>query len=372
MMREKPNTTQGSIEMSANFIRTLIRSTRAAAALSLLALPISAYAEVEIDPGDTASGLEADGGDSEVCDDNLTVECSVSFNLEDAEVGAKVDAQQSGAGVASAELFTDFSVSDDSEAVLLGSFVSGRVDVAGLLVALAADAMASVEVSLLVNDVTAGDVLVGAQTVVSETIVNGSLPASRSSAVVIPVALKRGHEYRISLVIAAEAAGSAVEEIGAQSNFVNTASWSDLSVTAGQDPFGAIAGLDSRVSDLESDMARLILVVRKLVADLGDLEALVDRIANALRDLKETVAELREDFEAHTHTYLTGRGTGHNKVPAITTSPSDGDSIPEATPPGNSGNAPGHSGNAPGNSGNEGSDKEKDECSTWNKLRGRC
>jgi hypothetical protein len=352
--------------MSVNFIRTLIRSTRAAAALSLLVLPISAYAAV-IDPGDTASGLMADGGNIlEECELGIGEPvCSVSFNLADNEVGAEVDADADEAGVASGELFTDFSVSGDSEAVLLGSFVSGRVDVAGLLRALAADAMASVEVSLLVNDVTAGGVLVGAQTVVSETIVNGSLPASRSSAVVIPVALTRGHDYRISLVIAAEAAGSVAETIGAQSDFVNTASWSGLSVTAGQDPFGAIAGLDSRVSDLESDMARLIPVVRQLVADLGDLEALVDRIANALRDLKETVAELREDFEAHTHTYLTGKGNGHNKVPAITTSPSDGDSIPEATPPGNSGNAPGHNGN-------EGSDKEEDKCSTLNKRRGRC
>jgi hypothetical protein len=362
--------------MPSNFFR-ILRGSTWAAALALLAIPIAAHAAVEIDPGDTASDLAADGGNIlEQCATTATENCQVGISVLSNEVGARVDADFGGAGAASAELFTDFSISGYSEAVLLGSFVSGQVDVTGLLLALANDAMASVDVSLHVMDMTAG-VLVGAQTVVSETVVNGQLPVSNNSAVVIPVALTRGHDYRISLIIAADAVGG--DLLGAESDFTDTASWTGLSVTAGQDPFGAIDDLADRVTDVESDVARLIPVVRKLVEDLDLLEALVARIANALRDLQQTVAELREDFDNHTHAYLTGKGKGHNKVVATTTSPSDGSVAPVATPPGNSGDAPGNSGDAPGNSGdapgNSGdadSGESPASCSGRDRRHGRC
>jgi hypothetical protein len=300
--------------MLKNLVRVSRFTTKAAAALSLLALPLAAHAAVEIDPGDTESALAADGGKVlEQCATTPDETCTVSINTAFNEVGARVDAEANGAGVARGEIFTDFSISNDSEAALIGSFVSGQVDVDGRLEAFAANAMASVDVSLQVTDMTAG-VLVGAQTVLSHTVVNGSLPVAHSKAVVVPLPLTRGHDYRISLIIAARAEGSVSEAIGALSDFVGTASWLGLSVTAGQDPFEPLA----------------------------ELEALVDRIANALRDLQKTVAELREDFESHTHTYLTGRGQGHNNTEATTTSPSDGDVTPEASDAGNSqGGSPG-------------------------------
>lgn len=334
--------------MSHNIVAFMRGCLSSAALITLIALPLAAHAVVDIDPGDTASGLVADGGNVlEECATTANETCTVAINAAANEVGALVAAEPPGAGVASGEVFADFHVSGDADAVLPGSSVSAQVDVAGVLAALAADAMASVEVSLQVKDMTAG-VLVGAQSVVGHTVVNGSLPVSHSKAVVIPVALTRGHDYRISLIIAAEAAGSVAEVIGAESDFVNTASWSDLSVTAGRDPFGAIARLAGRVSDLE---------------------ALVDRIANALRDLQRTVAQLREDFENHTHTYLTGKGAGHNKVDATTTTPSgDGGAV---TLPGNSGNAP-PAVTPPGNSGDAGSQAGATECSGRDKRHGRC
>jgi outer membrane murein-binding lipoprotein Lpp len=300
--------------MLAKLVRIARCSTRAAVALTLLALPLTAHAAVEIDPGGTASDLAAEGGNIlEECATTATETCTVSINAAGNEVAALVAAEADGAGAASGEVFTDFSISVDSEAPLLGSVVSGQVDVDGLLEALEADAMASVDVSLQVMDMTAG-VLVGAQTVVSHAVVNGSLPVSRSNAVVIPLPLTRGHDYRISLVIAAEAAGSVSTATGALSDFASTASWSGLSVTAGQDPFEAIAALAGRVSDLESDVA--------------DLESDVDQIATELQDLTLIVEELSEDFESHTHTYLTGKGVGHNNTEATTTPPSDGDLTP--------------------------------------------
>jgi hypothetical protein len=204
--------------------------------------------------------------------------------------------------------------------------------------------------------------------------VNGELPVSNNSAVVIPVALTRGHDYRISLIIAADAEGGDI--LGAESDFIDTASWTGLSVTAGQDPFGAIAGLDERVSNLESDVARLIPVVRRLVADLDILEALVGRIANALRDLQQTVAELREDFDSHTHAYLTGKGVGHNNTVATTTSPSDGASIlPVAGAPGNSGNTKSDESDKSdksSESSKSGKSDNSNECSSRDRRRGSC
>jgi hypothetical protein len=221
--------------MLDNLVQIARCSTRAAAALTLLALPLAAHAAVEIDPGDTASDLAADGGNIlEQC--VATATCTVSINAAGNEVGALVDAEADGDGAASGEVFTDFSISDGSEATLIGSFVSGRVDVDGILEALEAHARASLDVSLQVMDMTAG-VLVGAQTVVSQTVVNGSLLVSHSNAVVIPLPLTRGHDYRISLILAVEAAGSVDGETGALSDFVSTASWSRLSLTAGQEPF---------------------------------------------------------------------------------------------------------------------------------------
>ena len=39
--------------------------------------------------------------------------------------------------------------------------------------------------------------------------------------------------------------------------------------------------------------------------------------AALVADLQEQIDQLREDLENHTHTYLTGRGMGHNNTQAI-------------------------------------------------------
>jgi hypothetical protein len=281
-------------------------SAVAAVALILFVLPVAALAAVDIDPGTTESDLAAEGGNVlEECADSATQTCTVVINAADNEVGALVDVTDEGSGVASGEIFTDFNITGEDGA-LVGSFLSAVVDVSGVLSGLGPKGLASVKASLEVTDTTAG-VLVAADTVVNDSIVDGIIPVSEKNAVVMPLPLNRGHSYRISLILEARAVGSPGDVDGALSDFIKTARWFGLSVTAGRDPFGLIAIIDARLDQLETDV--------------DALEERVDGIEADIVDLDEKVEQLREDFDNHGHTYLTGKGTGHNNTEAETGAP---------------------------------------------------
>jgi len=269
-------------------------------ALFLLALPAAAPAAVDIDPGTTASDLVADdGGIIEECTDTASETCTVVINAAGNEVGALVDATADGAGIASGEVFADFNVLGTADAPLVGSFLSAEVSVSGVLSGLGPNASASVRASLEVKDTTA-DVLVAAQTVVDDSITDGTRALSGATAVAMPLPLTGGHSYRVSLILEAQAAGSPGDAAAALSDFANTASWSGLSVTAGTDALALISQLDGRVTQLESD---------------------VDALAASIGELDQELEQLREDFDSHGHTYLTGMGAGHNNVEAETGGP---------------------------------------------------
>jgi hypothetical protein len=159
-----------------------------------------------------------------------------------------------------------------------------------------------VEASLEVTDTTDG-VLIAAETVVNETIADGKIPVAEKSVVAMSLPLNRGHSYRVSLILEAGAVAGVggVGDVGsALSDFLDTASWSDLSVTAGVDPFALIVIIDARLDQLETGL---------------------EELEGTVAELEETVAELREDFDNHSHTYLTGRGVGHNNTEAETGTP---------------------------------------------------
>jgi hypothetical protein len=291
-------------DLLMNFSRGI---TASVFALTLLALPVAAVAAVDIDPGMTASDLAAEGGNIlNECDDTATETCTVVINDADNEVGVLVDVTEDGSGIASGEVYTDFNITGANEGALVGSFLSADVDVFGVLSGLGPKAFASVKASLEVRDTTE-DVLVAAETVVDDSIADGTLPVSGANAVAMPLPLTRGHSYRVSLIVQALAVGSPGDDAGALSDFVNTASWSDLSVTAGDDPFALISQLDIRVTQLETDV--------------DVLEERVDVIEGDVEELDEKVDQLREDFDNHSHTYLTGKGTGHNNTEADTGAP---------------------------------------------------
>jgi hypothetical protein len=179
-----------------------------------------------------------------------------------------------------------------------------------------------VKASLEVTDTTEG-VLIAAKTVVNDRVVDGKLPIGERNAVALPLPLNRGHSYRVSLILETLAVGSPGDSGGALSDFLNTASWFDLSVTAGVDPFALIVIIDARLDQLESDV--------------DALEEQVDDITGDLDELTETVEDLREDFDNHSHTYLTGRGQGHNNTEASTTTPiGGGEPEPKDDGPGDS------------------------------------
>ena len=262
-------------------------------ALILLALPVAAVAAVDIDPGTTASDLVADDGNIiEECTDTATETCTVVINAAGNEVGALVEATADGTGVASGEVFADFNITGDGGGALVGSVLSAEIDVTGVLNGLGPNAFASVKAALQVRDTTS-DVLIAAETVADDSVTGGSRSLSGANTVVLPLALTSGHSYRVSLMIRAQATGSSGDAAGAVSDFVNTASWSGLSVTAGADPFALIAQLEARVDGIE--------------ADLGELD--------------QKVEQLREDFDNHSHTYLTGKGVGHNNTEVETGTP---------------------------------------------------
>ena len=169
------------------------------------------------------------------------------------EVGALVDVTEDGSGVASGEVYTDFNITGIKSGALVGSYLSAEVDVSGVLSGLGPKAFASVKASLEVKDTTA-DVVIAAETVVDDSIADGTIPVSGVNAVAMSLPLSSGHSYRVSLIIEAQAVGSPGDAAGAISDFVNTASWSGLSVTAGLAPFALIAKLDARVSELETDL----------------------------------------------------------------------------------------------------------------------
>jgi uncharacterized coiled-coil protein SlyX len=183
-----------------------------------------------------------------------------------------------------------------------------------------------VKASLQVTDTTA-DMLVAAEIIVLEGVVDGKLPVSVKNEVAMLLPLNRGHSYRVSLILEARAEGNGNVD-GALSDFLNTARWFDLSVTAGRDPFGLIAIIDARLDQLETDVAALEEQVDGIAEDLEELDEKVDGIAEDLEELDEKVEELREDFDDHSHTYLTGRGQGHNNTEAETGAPL----VPEGEP----------------------------------------
>jgi outer membrane murein-binding lipoprotein Lpp len=107
------------------------------------------------------------------------------------------------------------------------------------------------------------------------------------------------------------------------------------------DPFALIVIIDARLDQLETDVDALEEQVEGIAEDLEELDEKVDGIAEDLEELDEKVEELRDDFDSHSHTYRTGKGTGHNNTEAETGAalvpevgpvddPGDGDGVASA------------------------------------------
>jgi hypothetical protein len=257
--------------------------------LALLLPADGALAQTNVDPDDVFTDLAADGYDS-----NCAVNCSVSADLPNSTLMASTTAGESETNDVEAILSASFDVSAESEdpedeTKLVGSTISLSVSADGALTASGTDSSAGYRLDVQVVDTSESDMLVATQKIGESSVTNGTEDVLLLEPVVLPVSLTRGHSYSVELVLFLKAAGDDTPG-SASAEFASTASWDDLTIAAGSDVFGAIADLDGRVEKLETD-----------------------------------VADLREDFENHTHEYLTGKGVGHNNTVATTTHPDSTD-----------------------------------------------
>lgn len=299
-------------------------------ALLLAAGP--ARAEGTVDPGGTLSDLDADEGSTTCLESDAT--CDAMVLLDQNAVQLLIDVGSDESSEQSVQISSAFTVSEGegvaAESPLLNSIVSLDVFIEGLLEAVLETSSASYRVQVEVRDRTAGDALVANQTVSQEETGAGLLDVGSRESLVLNVPLTRGHTYDVILVLSATAMGAT--DGSALVDFFNAGGlvgWESLTVMAGADPFGAIAmlssrvdGLDRRLTKVEGDVAGLQEEVEDIQSDVRKLTRRVKALEDDVEEIDRTLERLIEAFRVHTHTYLTGRGNGHNNTIATTTAPS--------------------------------------------------
>ena len=299
------------------------------------AVCLAATPALAIDPDETISDITADASATTCAD----ATCDVMFDLPNNTLQVRTRAGSDEATGASASISADVTVSAENEddPALTVSTISLTVEAAGALAADGLTSSASYRIDVRVTD-TDGGAVVAAQKVAEGVLDVDGEDIDVSELVVLSAALRRGHTYRVALIVTVDAdadeLGSASADLLFNDGF---ARWVNLTVAAGSDAFGLIAALQDQVDVLEG-------VVDLLEGQVDLLEAEIDA--------------LRADFENHTHDYRTGRGNGHNNEVATTTTPDDGPEVqPVVDQPGNSENSngvPGTGSDAPGDSGSSG------------------
>jgi len=347
--------------------------------LSLALLAASpALAEVALAPGETASDVAADASTSKCDPEN----CQVSFDLPSSTLLLEAMSVDGAEAEASATLLSSFAITADGtdpsdETPLLGSSLSLTVDANGILEIDGDDSLAAYRLDVLVTDV-ATNAPIGSAKVADGATVGGSEVVNVSEVEVLNLNLIRGHRYQVALTLSVFTSAGAIGS--ATANFGNSsASWEGLTIVAGADVLGGIGDLEARVDELEEDVDQLQVDVVQLQGDVVVLEEDVDQLQVDVVQLEEDVAELggdledlEDEFESHTHEYLTGRGTGHNNTTATTSVPddSDGPSIDPIDEDDDVSIDDDEEDDSPGNSGKKGK-KDKGPFSFWKMLTGR-
>lgn len=335
--------------------------------LATLAAAPAAGQPLELTPGDVLTDVEAqDGATTCLPEEGF---CEVEILGTANTLRLVVSAGPTEDNAARASIFTDFTVTREDEggigpvesgdgSNLLGSLVTLEVSGRGTFVAGDPDHLVSYRVDVQVTDTTAGDLPVGAAKLDSGLSRGSPLSIEVDETVTLPVPLVTGHVYRISLILSLDAAsvGDFSEDPAVVDFFADGfLGWTDLNIIAGTDPFAAIAALAGEVNELDSRVTQTELKNTEQDDRLDTLEdradvidERVDKLEDRADAIEERVDELEEDLRTHTHTYLTGRGVGHNNTNATTTKPS----FPEADGPGD---GPGDGGGeGPGDGGDDG------------------
>ena len=284
--------------------------------LLLLAAPVAGRAAtITVSPGTTSPSLEADdciiasgslGDDSGLeCSPLIcAAHCDAAGNR--AQIGFDVSNYNLGRRFVETTVYTEFLVEggDGAGHELDGtvSFDAGWKGVWTLLGILTGFNKVESSVTLLLWDRTTGKLIRQLEIHHLDAQSAGSLPEipldlgagldEGGSTNSITAKVVRGHRYRVGLKIRAEGVGALNSTINL--DYVSApgygAWWNDLKVAVSSD-------LEQRIGDLEERMTRL--------------EARVD-------SLDSRVDEIHEQLLHHAHTYLTGRGEGHNNTVATT------------------------------------------------------
>jgi len=299
------------------------------------------------DPGSLHTGLSPTGGDVADCvvqdPAGSTTFCDRSSTPGTSTITEYVYATEGGASssTTAATLYYDFAISASTsraETPLIMSLISMDISWAGFLMSEGPRGSAQFKVEIFVTDITdmpeVTDVayalvenkeIFGSQKL--ELIADGAsiTPISDFATqnegprqAVLPVALRSGRKYRVTLNVLTAAIGATASSgearfaSGVSSTLGGPASadrfvrWNNLSITVGDDLLGI-----------------LVEAIIKNADDIADLKERLDNIENAITD--------------HTHTYLTGRGNGHNNTEAETSGAALPPSIQPVEPAGGSG-----------------------------------
>jgi hypothetical protein len=287
-----------------------------------------------LEPGDSLDLLAAGGQcDSDTVIDPEDPAVTASADCDDATnsliclAGIDMITDVAAASTATASLTYAFDVGADTDTegnpVEVG--ISYHVSWAGNKEA--SSGTADVLVNLTVYDITdpMNPVHLAEVTVHGDS---GTGPDSGTADATLEVELARGNRYAVVVGLEAGAGTPSVTmgETTLSDYFEDDGGLTIHGLTAEADfDIAALAEQVAMNTGAIADNAAAIAQNSDTIAVNADAIAANTTAIQALQqnvsDLMELLQQLREDFEGHTHTYLTGRGMGHNNQQATTTTP---------------------------------------------------
>lgn len=282
--------------------------------------------EVVID-AEAPAGAEADAA----CDELAGAMQAKSFLAE--LVDTAFDAS------ASAAVLYEFEVDGDEGTA--GNMVDGMLAYAmswrGVTKVTGAGAY-TVSIMLAVEDITGAGMPVELARVSVHDLQDVSGIDEGSGNDVLSLMLERGHSYRVTASLATLAATEATAETAsAVADYLNDVgseaagggAWVDvLALQVGFDIEDLAAQVEANTEAIEVNTEAIALNTAAIAVNtkaieanteaIGDLIRVVDILVDEVEAINEALEDLGDEVANHTHTYLTGKGVGHNNTLAET------------------------------------------------------
>lgn len=88
------------------------------------------------------------------------------------------------------------------------------------------------------------------------------------------------------------------------------------------DPVDNIVILGVALLTIPDPNSPMLLAIQQLQSDLQEVEGNLQEVEGNLQEVEDDLREVKDNLQNHTHTYMTGRGVGHNNTMATTGSSS--------------------------------------------------